>query len=145
LEPGSTVEEHIVEAARRTRAARFDDQPEMATPESAPSRAGYLGLAAEHADITVVPETRLRFPKRMVVRLTRHITHHQVVVNHAVLGALAAEPPHAPPDSSSAATAAVVAALEVQLEHLQDEVAALQQEVRVLRQDPSAPTDAEAP
>jgi hypothetical protein len=89
-----------------------------------------------------VPRTRLRFLKRLIVRLTRHITHHQVVVNHAVLDALATEPPPAPPDSS---TAAVVAALEVQLEHLQDEVAALQREIGALRQDPSAQPDPEAP
>jgi hypothetical protein len=136
LERVSTVEEHIVEVARRTRAARLEDQPEVSTTD----RAGYLGLAAEHADITVVPHTRLRFPKRLIVRLTRHITHHQVVVNHALLGALATEPPPAPPDSS---TAAVVAALEVQLEHLQDEVAELQREIRAPRQDPSVPPDPE--
>jgi hypothetical protein len=141
LERVLTVEEHIVEVARRTRAARLEDQPEVTTGPG-PGRAGYLGLAAEHADITVVPQTRLRSLKRLIVRLTRHITHHQVVVNHAVLGALATEPPPAPPDSS---TAAVVAALEVQLEHLQDEVAALQREIGALRQDPSAQPDPEAP
>jgi len=115
----------------------------MSTADPAQSRAGYLALAAEHADIALVPHTRLRFPKQLIVRLTRHITHHQVVVNHAVLGALATEPPPAPTDSST--TAAVVAALEVQLEHLQDEVAALQREIRELRADRSGQTDSEAP
>jgi hypothetical protein len=141
LERVPTVEAHIVEVARRTRAARLEDQPEVSTTDPAQARAGYLALAAEHADIVVVPPTRLRLPKRLIVRLTRHITHHQVVVNHAVLGALATELP-APPDSS---TAAVVAALEVQLEHLQDEVAALQREMRALRQDPSAQPEPDAP
>ena len=115
----------------------------MSTTDPALTRAEYLALAAEHADITVVPPTRLRSTKQLIVRLTRHMTHHQVVVNHAVLGALATEPPPAPPDSST--TAAVVAALEVQLEHLQDEVATLQREMRALRQDPSAQPDPDAP
>jgi hypothetical protein len=143
LERVPTVEEHIVEVARRTEAARLEDQPQVSTTDPAQARAGYLAQAADHADITVVPPTRLRFPKKLIVRLTRHITHHQVVVNYAVLGALATEPPPAAPDSST--TAAVVAALEVQLEHLQDEVAALRREIRALRQDPSAQPDPDAP
>ena len=115
----------------------------MGTTDPAQARASYLALAAEHADIVVVPPTRLRVLKRLIVRLTRHITHHQVVVNYAVLGALATEPPPAPADSST--TAAVVAALEVQLEHLQDEVAALQREIVALRPDPSAQRAPDAP
>jgi O-antigen chain-terminating methyltransferase len=142
----STVEDYITEVARR---ARSEPPTELTSVDDpAERRAGYLALAREHADIAAVPaDTRLKPLKRMVARLTRHITHHQVVVNEQVLAALdtpVAAAPAAAPEPPAATMAAVVAALEVQLEHLQDEVDALRRENAHLRgDDPSAAYDDE--
>jgi 2-polyprenyl-3-methyl-5-hydroxy-6-metoxy-1,4-benzoquinol methylase len=132
----STVKRYIAEVARRARSVGTEPPP----PEPPPPppvddhRAGYLALAADHADIgTVVPaDTRLRFLKRTFVRLSRHVTHHQVVFNRAILDAIAASPAAVPAPATPPAiaalepgTAAILAALEVQVESLQDELAQL--------------------
>lgn len=123
----------IRDLGQRAQAATARDVvgPDEARPGSGGSQ---LELAALHADMgTIVSaETRLRFVKRAMARLLRHFTHHQVAFNHAILQELAAArealSAPAPPDQHRDERLAFsLAALDVQVECLQDQVRALEE------------------
>lgn len=111
--------------------------PNMGTTETRLSTldglSGYLQNAAECASIDELPRhTRLRFLKRLILRVARLFTHRQVAFNRAALAAL-----H---DLGAAAEA-----MRVELGSLRDEVDGLgrqvdglvQEEVEALRQEMS--------
>lgn len=119
----------IREVGQRARAAQ-PAQPE-APAVRPPDADSPLRLAMDHVDIgtVVAPETRLRLLKRAMVRLSRHFTHHQVIYNRAVLEEIsslrslpALGDAHRLLESRLATW---LAALDVQMEQLQDQLSDL--------------------
>ena len=110
---------HLIhEVGRRARRTNPPEHEENGARLS-PAPGSDLELALDHADIgtVVADDARLRLVKRAMARLARHFTHHQVIVNHAVLRHLASSPQTTPPPLDPK-LAALVASVELQLEEV---------------------------
>ena len=143
------VERYMRELGRRARGGPAEPIDDGNPPVE--NIGGLLGLAAEHADLGLeAPGGRLQRLKKAVLRPARGVTTHQVIVNESLVQALQqvdylrrhpTGEPLPPPQPLLDPPAVAIAALDVMVQSLRDEVATLRRQLAVDRPAAAATLD----